>query len=109
MALTPAQDTKGHCTRRGGPTTAWDSSGEQSHEQQSSYDQIKGTSELLTLRRSAGVTEQRRRHKDTTGLRRRGSGGARIALVSTDWTKQRGEGHTKGCLDEAPQSLRTQM
>jgi hypothetical protein len=86
-----------------------DSSGEQSREQQSSNDQIKGTDGLLTLRGSVGVTEQRCRHKDTTGRRRRGSGSARIALVSADRTKQRGEGHTEGCPDEAPQSLGTQM
>jgi hypothetical protein len=36
-----------------------DSSGEQSREQQSSNYQNKGTGGLLTLRGSAGVTEQR--------------------------------------------------
>jgi hypothetical protein len=92
--------TRGRCTRRGGLTAARDSSGEQSREQQSSNDQIKGASMLLTLRGSAGVTEQRQRRKDTTGQRRRGSGCARIAPVSVDWTNHREEGHTEGCSEQ---------
>jgi hypothetical protein len=92
--------TRGRCTRRGGLTAARDSSGEQSREQQSSNDQIKGAGGLLTLRGSAGVTEQRQRHKDTTGRRRWGSGCARIAPVSVDRTNQRREGHTDGCLEQ---------
>jgi hypothetical protein len=43
--------------------------------------------------------KQRRRRKDTTGRRRRGSGYARIAPVSADRTNQIGEGHTEGCLE----------
>jgi hypothetical protein len=46
--------TKRRCTRRGGLTAARDSSGEQSREQQSSNDQIKGAGRFLTLRGSAG-------------------------------------------------------
>jgi hypothetical protein len=93
-------NTRGCCTRRGGLTVARDSSDEQSREQQSSNDQNKGAGGLLTLSGSAGVTGQRRRRKDTTGRRRRGSGCARIAPVSADRTKQRGEGHTQGCLEQ---------
>jgi hypothetical protein len=81
-------------------TAAWDSSGEQSREQQSSYGQIKGAGGLLTMSGSAGVTRQWRRSKDATGRRQRGSGCARIAPVSTDRTNQRGEGHTEGCLEQ---------
>jgi hypothetical protein len=92
--------TKGRCIRRGGLTAVRDSSGEQSREQQSSKDQIKGTGRLLTLRGSAGVTEQQRRRKDMTGRRRWGSGCARITPVSVDWTNQRGEGHTEGCPEQ---------
>jgi hypothetical protein len=76
------------------------SSGEQSREQQNRNDQIKGTGGLLTLRESVGVTKQRQRRKDATGRRRRGSGCARIAPVSVDRTKQRGEGHTEGCPEQ---------
>jgi hypothetical protein len=92
--------TRGRRPRRGGLMAVRDSSGEQSHEQQSRNDQIKGTSGLLTLRGSAGVMEQRQRRKDVTGRRRRGSGCARIALVSADRTKQRGEWHTEGCPEQ---------
>jgi hypothetical protein len=92
--------TRRRCTRRGGLTAARDSSGEQSREQQSSNDQIKGAGGLLTLRGSVGVTEQRRRRKDATGRRRRGSGCAGITPVSADRTNQRGEGHTKGCPEQ---------
>jgi hypothetical protein len=35
-----------------------------------------------------------------TGRRRRGSGCARIAPVSVDRAKQRGEGHTEGCPEQ---------
>ena len=89
--------TRRRCTQRGGLTAARDSSGEQSREQQSSNDQIKGAGGLLALRGSAGVTEQRRRRKDATGRLRRGSDCARIALVSADRTKQRGKG-TPNCV-----------
>jgi hypothetical protein len=92
--------TRRRCTRRGGLTAVRDSSGEQSREQQSNNDQIKGASGLLTLRGSVGVTGQRRRRKDTTGRRRQGSGCTRIALVSADRTNQRGEGHTEGCPEQ---------
>jgi hypothetical protein len=92
--------TRERCTRRGGLTAARDSSDEQSREQQRSNDQIKGAGGLLTLRGSAGVTEQWRRRKDTTGQQRRGSGCARIALVSADRTNHRGEGHTEGCSEQ---------
>jgi hypothetical protein len=89
--------TRGYRPRRGGLTAVRDSSGEQSREQQSGNDQINGMGGLLTLRGSAGVTKQRRRRKDVMGQRRRGSGCARITLVSVDRTKQRGDGHTEGC------------
>jgi hypothetical protein len=92
--------TRGRKPRRGGLTGAQDSSSEQSCEQQSRDDQIKGTGGLLTLRGSAGVTKQRRRRKDVTGRRRRGSGCGRIAPMSADRTKQRGEGHTEGCPEQ---------
>jgi hypothetical protein len=92
--------TRGRCTWRGGLTATRDSSDEQSCEQQSSNDQIKSVGGLLTLRGSAGVTGQRRRHKDTMGRRRRGSGCAKIALLSVDRTNQRGEGHTEGCPEQ---------
>jgi hypothetical protein len=92
--------TRRRCTRRGGLTTARDSSGEQSRGQQSSNDQNKGVGGLLTLRGSDGVTEQRWRCKDTTGRRRWGSGCARIAPVSADRTNQREKGHTEGCPEQ---------
>jgi hypothetical protein len=92
--------TRGCCTRQGELTVARDSSSEQSHEQQSSNDQIKGTSGLLTLRGSAGITKQWWWRKDRMGRRRWGSGCARIAPVSADRTKQRGEGHTEGCPEQ---------
>jgi hypothetical protein len=79
---------------------ARDSSNEESREQQSNNDQIKGAGGLLTLRGSAGVTGQRRRRKDATGQRRRGSGCARIAPVSTDQMNHRGEGHTEWCPEQ---------
>jgi hypothetical protein len=94
------ESTRGCCTRRGRLTAAWDSSGEQSREKQSSNYQNKGVGGLLTLRGSAGVMGQWQRHKDTMGRRRRGSGCARIAPVSADRTKQRGEGHTEGCPEQ---------
>jgi hypothetical protein len=86
--------------RRGGLTAARDCSGEQSREQQSGDNQIKGTGGLLTLRGSAGVAKQRRRRKDSTGRRRRGSGCAKIAPVSADRTRQRGRGRTEGCPEQ---------
>jgi hypothetical protein len=92
--------TRGRRPRRGGLTAARDSSGEQSREQQRRNDQIKGTGGSLTLRGNAGVAKQRRRRRDSTGQRWRGSGCARIAPVSTDWTKQRGEGHTEVCPEQ---------
>jgi hypothetical protein len=103
--------TRRRCTRRGGLTTARDSFGEQSREQQSRNDQIMDAGGLLTLRGSAGVTRQQQRHKDVTGRRRWGSGCARITLVSTDQTNPRGEGHTEGCPEQltARRSLRRQM
>jgi hypothetical protein len=92
--------TRRRCTQRGGLTAARDSSGEQSREQQSSNDQIKGAGGFLTLRGSAGVTGQRRRRKDATGRLRQGSDCARIALVSADRMNQRGEGHTELCPEQ---------
>jgi hypothetical protein len=92
--------TRRPCTRRGRLTAARDSSCEQSREQHSSNDQIKGASGLLTLRGGAGVTGQRRRRKEATGRRRQGFGYTRIAPVSADRTNQRGEGHTEGCLEQ---------
>jgi hypothetical protein len=94
------ESTRRRCTRRGGLTAARDSSSEESREQQSSNDQIKGAGGLLTFRGSAGVTGQRRRRKDVTERRRRGSGCARIAPVSTDQTNQGGEGHTERCPEQ---------
>jgi hypothetical protein len=85
---------------RGGLTAARDSSGEQSCGQQSRDDQIKGTGGLLTLRGSVGVAKQRRRHKDATRRRWRGSGCVEIARVSVDRTKQSGKGHTEGCPEQ---------
>jgi hypothetical protein len=62
---------------------ARDISGEQSREQRSRNDQIKGTGGLLTLRGNAGVAKQRRRRKEVTGRQRRGdSGGATAAQGS---------------------------
>jgi hypothetical protein len=55
---------------------------------------------LLTLRGSAGIVKQRRRCRDSTGRRRRGSGCAKIAPVSADRTQQRGKGHTEGCPEQ---------
>jgi hypothetical protein len=52
------------------------------------------------LRGSAGVTKQRWRRKEATRRRWRGSGCAKIAPVSADWTKQRKRGHTEGCLEQ---------
>jgi hypothetical protein len=52
------------------------------------------------LRGSAGVMEQWRRRKNTTGQRRWGSDYARIAPVSVDRTNQIGEGHTEGCPEQ---------
>jgi hypothetical protein len=92
--------TRGRRPRRGGLTAVWDSSSEQSHEKQSRDDQIKGMGGLLTLRGSAGVAKQRQRRKHVTGQRRQGFGCARTAPVSTDRTKQRGEGHTEGCPEQ---------
>jgi hypothetical protein len=100
MGITSAWGTRRRCTRGGGLTAARDSFGEQSHEQQSSNDQIKGAGGLLTLRGSDGVMGQWRKRKDATGRRRRGSGYTRIAPMSTDRTNQRGEGHTKGCPEQ---------
>jgi hypothetical protein len=77
-----------------------DCSGEQSREQQSGDVQIKGTSGLLTLRGSAGVAKQRRRHRDATRQRRRDSGCVKIAPVSANRTKQRGRGHIEGCPEQ---------
>jgi hypothetical protein len=77
-----------------------DCSDEQSREQQSGDDQIKGTGGLLTLRGSTGVAKQRRRTRDSTGRRRRGDGCTKIALVSANRTQQRGKGHTKGCPEQ---------
>jgi hypothetical protein len=74
-----------------------DCSGEQSREQQSGDDQFKGMGGLLTLRGSAGVAKQWRRHRDSTGRRWQDSGCVKIAPVSADWTQQRGKGHTEGC------------
>jgi hypothetical protein len=92
--------TRGRRPRRDGLTAAHDSSDEQSREQQSEDDQIKGTGGLLTLRGSAGVAKQRRRHKNATGRRRRESSCAKIAPVSADRMKQRGRGHTVGCPEQ---------
>jgi hypothetical protein len=86
--------------RRGGLTAARDCSSEQSREQQSGDDQIKGTGGLLTLRGSARVAKQRRRHRDTTRRWLRDSSCAKIAPVSADQTKQRVRGHTKGCPEQ---------
>jgi hypothetical protein len=92
--------TRGCRPWRGGLTAARDSSGEQLREQQSGNDQIKGTGGLLTLRGSAGVTKQQQRRKDVTGRRQWGSGYARIAPVSADRMKHRGDGHTEGCPEQ---------
>jgi hypothetical protein len=89
--------TRGRRPRRGGLTAARDSSGEQSREQQSRDDQIKGTGGLLTLKGSAEVAKQRRRHKNAMGQRQWDSGCAKIAPLSADRTRQRGRGHTEGC------------
>jgi hypothetical protein len=86
--------------RQGGLTAALDCSGEQSREQQRWDNQINGTGGLLALRGSVGVAKQRRRHKDSTGRRRRDSGGAKIAQVSVEQTQQRGKGHTEGCPEQ---------
>jgi hypothetical protein len=91
------ESTTRRCTWQGGLTAARDSSVEQSREQQSTNDQIKGAGGLLTLRGSTGVTGQWRRRKDATGRRWWGSSYARIAPVSVDQMNQRGEGHTEGC------------
>jgi hypothetical protein len=56
------------------------------------------------LRGSAGVVKQRRRSRDSTGRRQRGSGCAKIALVSADQTQQRGKGHTEGCPEQLTMS-----
>jgi hypothetical protein len=72
------------------------SSGEQSCEQQSRNDQIKGMSGLLTLRGNTRVVKQRRRCKDATGRQRRGSGCARIAPVSAVVRTREGKGTPKG-------------
>jgi hypothetical protein len=79
---------------------ALDCSDEKSREQQSMDYRIKGTGGLLTLRGSARVAKQRRRRKDSTGRRRRDSGCAKTALVSTDRTKQRVRGCTEGCPEQ---------
>jgi hypothetical protein len=92
--------TRGRRPRRGRLTAARDSSDEQSREQQSRNDQIKGIGGLLALRGSAGVAKQRWRHKDATRRRRWGSSCAKITLVSADQTKQRGEGHNEGCPEQ---------
>jgi hypothetical protein len=92
--------TRGRRPRRGGLTAARGSSGEQSREQQSGDDQIKGTGGLLTLRGNAEGTGQRQRHKDATGRPRWGSGCARIAPVSANQTNQREKGHTEGCPEQ---------
>jgi hypothetical protein len=90
MALTLAQGHQRAQTTARRANSGAGSSGEQSREQQSRDDQIKGTGGLLTLRGSAGVAKQRRMRKDAMGQRRRGSGYVRIAPVSADRTKQRG-------------------
>jgi hypothetical protein len=79
---------------------ALDCSGEQSREQQSGDGQIKRAGGLLTMRGSAGAVKQRRRSRDSTGRWRWGSGCTKIALVSADWTQQRGKGHTEGCPEQ---------
>jgi hypothetical protein len=92
--------TRGRRPRQGGLTAGLDCSVEQSREQQSGDDQIKDTGGLLTLRGSAGVTKQRRRSRDSTGRRQRGSSCAKIAPVSADRTQQRGKGHIEGCPEQ---------
>jgi hypothetical protein len=89
--------TRGRCTRRGGLTVARGNSSEQLRNNQCSTQRNRGARRLLTLRGSAGSTGQRRRHKDATGRRWRSSSCARTTPVSTDWTHQRGGGHTEGC------------
>jgi hypothetical protein len=99
----PSHRRRGTRERRpwqGGLTTALDCSSEQSREQQSGDDQIKGTGGLLTLRGSTGVTKQRWRRRDSMGRRRRDSGCAKITPVSADRTQQRGKGHTEGCPEQ---------
>jgi hypothetical protein len=86
--------------RQGRLTASRDCSGEQSREQQSGDDQVKGMGGLLTLRGSAGVTKQWRGRRDLTGQRRRGFGCTKIAPVSADRTQQRGKGHTEGCPEQ---------
>jgi hypothetical protein len=92
--------TRGRCTRRGGRTTARSNSGEQSRANQGSDDQIKGPGRLLTSRRSAGTTGQRRRHMDATGRQWQSSGCARTGPVSAGQATQRGGGHTEGCPEQ---------
>ena len=92
--------TRGRCTRRGGLTAARGNSGEQLCVNQCSTQGNRGAGRLLTLRGSAGGTGQRRRHKDATGRRWRSSSCARTTPVSTDWTHQRGGGHTEGCPEK---------
>jgi hypothetical protein len=50
---------------------AWDSSGEQSREQQGSTQEIRGAGRFLTSRGSARGTGQRWWRRDSTGQRRR--------------------------------------
>jgi hypothetical protein len=88
--------TRGRRPRRGGLTAALDSSGEQSHEQQSRDDQIKGTGGLLTL----GEVLESRSNSVGVGTRRGDGGGAPAAQepLRCAWARQtrEGEGTPKG-------------
>jgi hypothetical protein len=92
--------TRGRCTRRGGLTATLDCSGEQSHEQQGSTQEIRGAGRFLTSRGSDGVTGQRSVAQGHDGRQWRSSGCARITMVSASRLNQGGKGHTKGCPEQ---------
>jgi hypothetical protein len=92
--------TRGCRTRRGGLKATRINSGKQSRGQNGSNGQIKGTSRLLTSSANSGARGGRRRCGGTSGQRRRGSGYARTAPVSSDRANQRGGGHTERCPEQ---------
>ena len=82
--------TRGHRTRRDGPTAARIYSGEQSREDQGNKQRNRGVGKLLTSRGNTGASEQRLRRRDASGRRWRSSGCTGRTPVSADRANKRG-------------------